>query len=278
MTAATVERPAPSGLAAGAGYRVTPWRVLRSEWTKLRSLRSTLFSLLAAIVFVVALGCLISWARVQHWDQESPLERLRFDPTGVSLSGVFLAQLAIGVLGVLTFSGEYGTGMIRATLTAVPHRLPVLWAKAVVFAAVTFVLMTISSFTAFLLGQGVLSSRHIDTTLGHPGVLTAVLGGGLYLTVVGLLGVGLGALIRSTAGGIATLFGILLVLPLIVHFLPSNWSDNIDPYLPSSAGQAILSVVHDPTSMAPWNGFALFCGYAAVALAGAAVALRRRDA
>ncbi|MCK9895733.1 ABC transporter permease [Frankia sp. AgB32] len=279
MTAATLERPGSAdGPAAAAGYRVTQLRVLRSEWTKLRSLRSTLFSLLAAIVFVVGLGCLISWARADHWNQESPLERLTFDPTSVSLSGVFLAQLAIGVLGVLTFSGEYGTGMIRATLTAVPHRLPVLWAKAAVFAVVTFVLMTISAFAAFFLGQAMLSSRHIETTLGHPGVLTAVLGGGLYLTVVGLLGVGLGALIRSTAGGIATLFGVLLVLPLIVHFLPSNWSTNIDPYLPSSAGQAILAVVPDPTSMAPWNGFALFCGYAAALLAGAAVALRRRDA
>jgi ABC-type transport system involved in multi-copper enzyme maturation permease subunit len=278
VTTATVERAVSGRPTAEGGYQVTHRRVLVSEWTKLRSLRSTLFSLLAAIVFVVALGCLISWARAHHWDQESPFERLRFDPTKVSLSGVFLAQLAIGVLGVLTFSGEYGTGMIRATITAVPHRLPVLWAKAVVFAVVTFVLMTVSSFAAFLLGQAMLSSRHIETTLGHSGVLTAVLGGGLYLTVVGLLGVALGALLRSTAGGIATLFGVLLVLPLIVHFLPSTWSDNIDPYLPSSAGQAILSVVRDPASMAPWNGFALFCGYAAVLLAGAAVVLRRRDA
>ncbi|EIV92410.1 ABC transporter permease [Frankia sp. QA3] len=278
MTTLTGVGPGRGELTAKAGYGVTQRRVLLSEWTKLRSLRSTLFSLLAAIVFVVALGILISWAQASHWDQASQIDRLTFDPTNTSLSGVFLAQLAIGVLGVLMFSGEYGTGMIRATITAVPHRLPVLWAKSIVFAVVTFVLMTVSSFVAFFGGQAMLSSKHIETTLGHSGVLTAVVGGGLYLTVVALLGVALGALVRSTAGGIAILFGVLLILPLIVNFLPSSWYDNIDPYLPSSAGQAVFAVVRDSSSMAPWTGFALFCGYAAVLLAAAAVVLRRRDA
>jgi ABC-type transport system involved in multi-copper enzyme maturation permease subunit len=278
MTTVPDVRPVRGELTAQAGYGVTQRRVLLSEWTKLRSLRSTLFSLLAAIVFVVALGILISWAQASHWDQASPIDRLTFDPTNTSLSGVFLAQLAIGVLGVLMFSGEYGTGMIRATITAVPHRLPVLWAKSVVFAVVTLVLMTVSSFAAFVGGQAMLSSKHIDTTLGHPGVLTAVFGGGLYLTVVALLGVALGALVRSTAGGIATLFGVLLILPLIVNFLPSSWSHNINPYLPSSAGQAVFTTVRLSSSLGPWTGFLLFCGYAAVLLAAAAVVLRRRDA
>ncbi|MGF7238280.1 MAG: ABC transporter permease [Frankia sp.] len=258
--------------------RVTQARVVRSEWTKLRSLRSTLFTLLAAVIFVVGLGILISWGRASHWNQEGPGDRLGFDPTNTSLAGTYLAQLAIGVLGVLAFSGEYATGMIRATLGAVPKRLPVLWAKAGVFAVVTFVLMTVAAFVAFLGGQAMLSSKHIQTTLSHPGVLTAVIGAGLYLTVVGLLGVALGALLRSTAGGIATLFGILLVLPLIVHFLPSNWSRHIDKYLPSNAGQSIINVVHDPSTMRPWNGFFLFLGYAVIAVVAAAFVLVRRDA
>ncbi len=168
--------------------------------------------------------------------------------------------------------------MIRATMAAVPTRLPVLWAKAAVFAMVTFALMTVASFVAFAGGQAMLSSKHISTTLSQPGVLTAVIGGGLYLTVVGVLGVALGALLRSTAGGIATLFGLLLILPIIVRFLPSNWRDHIDRYLPSSAGQSILQVVHDSSALSAWTGFALFCGYALAALAGAAVLLRRRDA
>ncbi len=277
MTTITAAASATSHSAPGRP-RLTQARIVRSEWTKLRSLRSTLFTLLAAVLFVVGLGILISWGRASHWSQESPGDRFGFDPTNTSLSGTYLAQLAIGVLGVLAFSGEYATGMIRATLGAVPKRLPVLWAKAGVFAVVTFVLMTIAAIVAFLGGQAMLSAKHIQTNLTHPGVLTAVIGAGLYLTVVGLLGVALGALLRSTAGGIATLFGILLVLPLIVHFLPSNWSRHIERYLPSNAGQSIINVVHDPSAMQPWTGFFLFLGYAVIAVAAAALVLVRRDA
>lgn len=277
MTTATA--PATAGRPGPAPHlKVTQGRVVLAEWTKLRSLRSTVFTLLAAVAFVIGLGILISWGRASHWAEADPGERLTFDATATSLAGVFLAQLAIGVLGVLAFSGEYATGMIRATLGAVPKRLPVLWAKAFVFALLTFVLMTVAAFVAFFGGQAMLSSEHIQTNLSHPGVLTAVVGAGLYLTVVGLLGVALGALLRSTAGGIATLFGILLVLPLIVHFLPHSWSKHIDKYLPSNAGQSIMSVVHDPGAMRPWTGFALFLGYAAIAIAGAAYTLLRRDA
>ncbi|WP_250279317.1 ABC transporter permease subunit [Frankia sp. Cppng1_Ct_nod] len=280
MTATAEAVPTPSSprVTPEPGVKVTQRRVLHSEWTKLYSLRSTRYSLLVALVITIGLGILISWGRASHWDQERPIERLSFDPTLTSLSGIFLAQLAVGVLGVLIVSGEYSTGMIRATMAAVPTRLPVLWAKAAVFAMVTFALMTVASFVAFAGGQAMLSSKHISTTLSQPGVLTAVIGGGLYLTVVGVLGVALGALLRSTAGGIATLFGLLLILPIIVRFLPSNWRDHIDRYLPSSAGQSILQVVHDSSALSAWTGFALFCGYALAALAGAAVLLRRRDA
>ncbi len=257
---------------------VTQLRVMRSEWTKLHSLRSTRYSLLAALAVTIGLGILISWGSASHWDEENPGERLSFDPTLTSLSGIFLAQLAVGVLGVLIVSGEYSTGMIRSTMAAVPRRLPVLWAKTAVFALVTFVLMTVASFVAFAAGQAMLASEHISTTLSRPGVLTAVIGGGLYLTVVGTLGVALGALLRSTAGGIATLFGLLLVLPIIVLFLPASWREHIEKYLPSNAGQAIFRVLHEPSALSSWTGFALFCGYALAALAGAAVLLRRRDA
>lgn len=263
--------PAP----AAQRPKVTQQRILISEWTKLRSLRSTLFTMLAAEVFVIGLGVLISWGTARHTEN---LTAPDFDPTNTSLSGIFLAQLAVGVLGVLAFSGEYGTGMIRATLSAVPRRLPVLWAKCGVFAAVTFVLMAIASLAAFLGGGAIFASHHAGASLTDSAVLTAVVGGALYLTVVGLFGVALGALIRSTAGGIATMFGVLLVLPIIVHVMPANWSHRILPYLPSQAGQAILNVAHQPDSMAPWTGFALFCCYTAAAIAAAAYALTRRDA
>ena len=268
----------PTRPPASSHKKVTQARVLLSEWTKIRSLRSTIFSLLAAIVFIVGLAVLVPMVTVSHWPPRDPREALGFDPTTRTLSGIFLAQLAIGVLGVLLITGEYATGMIRATFAAVPARLPVLWAKAAVFAAVTLVLMVPTVLGAFLVGQSILTSKHLQTNLSNPGVLRAVIGAALFLTVVGLLGIGLGALLRNTAGGISTLFGLLFVLPIIVRFLPSSWSDPINKYLPSNAGEAITHVHPDPTLLAPWTGFGLFCGYAAVVLIAAAISLRRRDA
>jgi ABC-2 type transport system permease protein len=258
--------------------KVTQARVLLSEWTKTRSLRSTIFSMLAAVVFIVGLSILVPSVIVAHWPPDRPGEAAAFDPTTRSLSGIFLAQLAIGVLGVLLISGEYASGMIRATFAAVPARLPVLWAKAAVFATVTLVLMVPSVLAAFLIGQSILASKHLQTNLSAPGVLRAVIGAALYLTVVGLLGIGLGALLRNTAAGISTLFGLLFVLPIIVRFLPSSWADPINKYLPNSAGEAVTHVHPDPAMLAPWTGFGLFCAYALVVLLVAAVSLRRRDA
>lgn len=263
---------------AVAATRVTPARVVLSEWTKLRSLRSTVFSLLAAVVFIVGLSILVPSVTVAHWPPRNPAEAAAFDPTTRSLSGIFLAQLAIGVLGVLLITGEYATGMIRATLAAVPSRLPVLWAKTVVFATVTLVLNVPAVLGAFLIGQSILTAKHLQTGLGDAGVLRAVLGSALYLTVVGLLGLGLGALLRNTAGGISALFGVLFVLPLIVRFLPTSWAGPIDKYLPNTVGEAITQVHPDPGALGPWTGFGLFCGYTAFILALAAVGLRRRDA
>lgn len=263
---------------AGAPKKVTQARVILSEWTKLRSLRSTLFSMAAAVLFIVGLSLLVPTVTVNHWPPRDPHDALGFDPTTRSLAGVFLAQLAIGVLGVLYVTGEYATGMIRATLAAVPTRLPVLWAKAIVFAGVTLVLTVPSALGAFLIGQSIFASKHLQASLGDPGVLRAVVGSALYLTVVGLLGLALGAVLRNTAAGISTLFGILFVLPIIMRFLPSSWADPISKYLPNAAGEAITHVHPDPAGLAPWTGFALFCGYNVVVLVAAAVTLRRRDA
>ena len=256
---------------------VTQPRVLRSEWIKMRSLRSTWYTFALATVGLVAVGMLVSWATNRHWGQMDPHERALFDPVGRSLSGVYLSQLAIGVLGVLMISGEYATGMIRSTFAAVPHRLPVLWAKLLVFGAATFVLTLGFAFAAFEIGQQLLAS-HGTTLSAGPHALRSIVGVALYLTVVGVLGVGLGFLIRNTAGGIATLFGLLLVLPAIVHVLPSSWQNHVLPYLPNNAGQVLFTAHPDPGSLAPWTGFAVMCAWAAAAVVGAAVLLRRRDA
>ena len=259
---------------ATAPQRVTQARVMRSEWTKLRTVPSTAWSLLTAAVLVVGFGAMYSTLRVTR----PPADVAAFDPTAVSLSGVQLAQLAIGVLGVLLVSGEYATGSIRISLAAVPRRLPVLWGKATVFALATLVLFVPATFAAFLVGQSVLSAEHLDTTLGRPGVARAVLGGALYLAAVGLLGLGLGALFRNTAGATAALFGVLLAPQIVVGFLPETLSDELYRYLPAPAGVAVTQVGQEPSSLGPWAGFGLLCAYVAVLLGLAAWQLRRRDA
>ncbi|MDT7544940.1 MAG: type transport system permease protein [Actinomycetota bacterium] len=265
-------------MTTASAQRVTPARVVLSEWTKLRSLRSTMFSLLTVVGFILGFSILVPAVVAAHWPPPDARDVATFDPVGVSLAGGFLAQLAIGVLGVLVITGEYATGMIRATLAAVPKRLPVLWAKALVYGLTSLVLTVPSMLAAFFIGQSILASQHIETTFGATGVARTVFGSALYLTGVGLLGLGLGALIRNTAGAISTLFGVLFVVPIVVHFLPSTWSDAIGKYLPSNAGQVITSVKPDPTQLGPWTGLGLFFLYAAVVLVLAAVGLVRRDA
>ncbi len=256
--------------------RVTQARVIRSEWTKLRSLPSSAWSLLVAAVLIVGFGALYAGVRVTRPPQQ-PADIASFDPTAISLGGVQLAQLAIGVLGALLFTGEYATGTIRTSFAAVPRRLPVLWGKAIGFALAVLTLCVPATLAAFLVGQSILSSEHLDTTLRQPGTTRAVLGAALYLAAVGLLGLGLGALLRGTAAAIGALLGLLFAPQILVEFLPSTWSDHIYGYLPAPAGIAITNLRPDPTSLAPWAGFGVFCLYTAVLLALAAWRLRRRD-
>jgi len=278
MTTTTTTMPTTTSIPPPpAPAQVTQWRVIVSEWIKVRSLRSTLFSLLAAVVCTAGLGILISALRANDF-KHNGLPGGRFDYTLVTLRGIYLAQLAIGVLGVLMITGEYGTGMIRATLAAVPRRLPVLWAKAAVFAVVVFVVMGIASLLAFEGGQAMLSSAGIHIGLSSPGAARAVLGGALYLTAVGLLAIGLGFLVRNTAGAIASLFGLLLVLPAVAEALPTSVYNDVFRYLPMPAGTQILTTVQDPSLLTPWTGIGVLCLYAIAAIAAGAVMLKRRDA
>jgi ABC-2 type transport system permease protein len=255
---------------------VTQRRVLASEWIKMRSLRSTILTLAAAVVAMVVLAWLVGWATNAHWSSMHPDERAGFNPIDRSLAGVNLAQLAIGVLGVLLVTGEYATGMIRATFAAAPRRLPVLWAKTALYAVVTFVLLLVSAFLAFVIGQHFLASH--GTTLGAPHAWRAIIGVAGYLTLVGVLAIAFGFMIRSTAGGIATLFGLLLVVPGVGQLLPASWQTHTLPYLPSNAGSSIFSVHTDPSALSPATGLLVLCIWVAAALAGAAVLIRRRDA
>ncbi|QEC49203.1 ABC transporter permease subunit [Baekduia soli] len=270
-----------SAVAAARGRRgaVTQVRVLRSEWTKLWTLRSTRWSLLAAFVAMAGLGILVAAVQMNRWDHLRPHERATYTSLDPAVGGWHLAQLAIGVLGVLIISGEYSTGMIRSSFMAVPHRLPVLWAKMGVYAAVTFVLMLVATLVSFLGVQAVVSGHGLQHSLGDPGALRVVLGTALYLTMLGTMCVALGALVRSTAGGIALFVALLFVLPGITAILPASISDAISPYLPLNAGTTVTTVVFESSHhLSPWGGFALFCGYTAVAVAAAAIGLVRRDA
>jgi ABC-2 type transport system permease protein len=256
---------------------VTQRRVALSEWTKLRSVRSTRWALLATLLLIIGIGILACVVFENRWPHLSPGDRAHFHPLRASLVGVNFAQLAIGVLGVLVITAEYSTGMIRATFSAVPKRLPVLWAKALVFGAVAFALALPAVFIVFLAGQGILSGQHINIGLSHPGVIRSLFGAALYLMVMGLFGLGLGAITRSTAAGISALAALIFVLPPIIGLLPTSTANAINPYLPSNAGGAVWTITPDPNTLAPWTGLALFAGYAALSLVIAAVLLRRRD-
>ena len=273
----SVSSAAPQRHGALAG-RVTQARVALSEWTKLRSVRSTRWSLLVATLMTIGFPVIFSFVISSHWGHMSPSERAHRHPLDVAFVGVNIAQLAIGVLGVLVITAEYSTGMIRASLTAVPRRLPVLWAKAAVYAAVAFAVSLPAVLIAFFASQAVLARHHIlQISISDPGVLRAVVGGALFLTVIGVFALGLGAIVRNTAGGIAAFAGILFVLPPLMNVLPSSWNNAITPYLPSEAGRQVMALVPASGQLSVWAGFGLFCGYAALALAVAAFLLVRRD-
>ena len=258
--------------------RVTQARVALSEWTKLQSLRSTRWSLFVATLLTIGLPLLFATVLSSRWGHLSPQERADRHPLDVALVGVEVAQLAIAVLGVLVITGEYSTGMIRATFTAVPKRLPVLWAKLGVYGSVSFLLMLPSVLIAFFASQAILSKHDIlQVSFSDHGVARAVLGAAVYLFLVAILGLAIGAIVRNTAGGISAFAAIFFVIPPLLSVLPTSWDHAINPYLPSTAGAAIFALTRDPHTLSPGAGLALFVGYAALAVTIAAVLMVRRD-
>ncbi|HXY85053.1 MAG TPA: hypothetical protein VEH52_06170 [Gaiellaceae bacterium] len=258
--------------------RVTQARVAFSEWTKLYSLRSTRWSLLAAILLTIAFPVIFAAVTSSHWGSMNPHDRADRHPLDIALAGVNVSQLAIAVLGVLVITGEYSTGMIRASFTAVPKRLPVLWAKTGVFALVTLLLMLPPVLISFVASQAILSRHHIlQISFSHAGVARSVIGGAVYLMLVGIFALGIGAIVRNTAGGIATFAAIFFVIPPLMNILPTSWNNAISQYLPSEAGRQIFSLTHGNHSLSPWPGGLLFVAYCALVLGIAAVLLVRRD-
>jgi len=252
--------------------------VLRSEWTKFRSVRSTFWALAVTVVLGIALGAVISAAAAHGYARSSVSGKLSWDPTGVSLAGVAIASLAIAVLGVLCISSEYSSGMIRTSLIAVPKRGRVLAAKSLVFAAVTFVVGEATSFTAFFAGQALISGHAPHAALGDPGVARAVAGAGLYLTVLAVLSVAAGTLLRRPAAAITCLIAVLFVLPGIAQALPDSWRNPVNEFWPTQAGGQLTSVHSAAHTLQPWPGFGVMCLFAAIVYAIAWTLLDRRDA
>jgi ABC-2 type transport system permease protein len=260
-----------------AGGRVTQLRVARSEWTKLRSLRSTVYALLATAVLTIGFSLLGSAFTASGWSSSSTIDKASFNPLNTSLSGVSLGVLAIGVLGVLIVTGEYSTGMVRSTFTAVPTRLPVLLAKAGVYFLVALAVAVPATLIAFFGGQALLSSEHLQISFADAGVARAVFGAAGYLALAGLIGLGLGSILRNTAAAIASLTALIFVIPPLIDILPSSLSDAIGPYLPSNAGEAMMRIGHQAHLLSPAAGLAVLAGYAAATLTLGALLLLRRD-
>jgi ABC-2 type transport system permease protein len=279
MTTASVTDRVPSAPSRPAGFG----HLLAAEWTKIRSVRSTVWTLILFVVITIGLSALLSFLITSSWTGPHAASRdaqVTLDPVGFILgAGLNLGQLTICVLGVLVISTEYSTGVIRASLLAVPRRLPMLAAKGVVLAALLFVVAEVVCFCSFFLGSAILHSR-VPVSLSDNNVTRAVVGAGLALTVLGVFSMAIGGLIRHTAGAITTSIGIVFVLPILSGLLPSSWGAHVNGYLPEQAA-SVVAQAHAPAGgnvLSAWEGFGVFCLWTAVLLVACAILLRRRDA
>ncbi|MFD8911720.1 ABC transporter permease [Streptomyces sp. NPDC059575] len=279
MSTLTTDTKASPAVTGRPVYRVTGRGVLASEWAKLWSLRSSWVILGLGLLFLVGFGPIAAIRyRSELGSGHMNPDFARQNAVGLSLFGTNFAQLALGVLGVLVTAGEYSTGLIRSTLAAVPRRLPVLWSKAAITGLVSLVVATAGVFVAFLFDSRLVAGTPGVMGFSHAGVVRSLLGAGLYLCLISVIGIALGALLRSVAGGISVLVAALMLIPGLVTLLPDSWRDGIGPYLPSNAGDSMFAVTRDATALAPGTGLLVLLGWTALTLTGAAYRLTRGDA
>ena len=283
MTAAQAPFVPELGAAPAAGPSWLGFgRLMNAEWTKIRSVPSTVWSLLAFVVVAVGFSTLVASVIAHDWNtpgNHPNHARLLTDPTAVIFgAGLGLGQLAICVLGAIVITGEYSSGTIRPSLLAVPQRIPMLAAKGLVFAVIDFVVSAIAVFAVFFITTAILRS-HVSITLSQPGVSRALIGAILYLTVLGLFAMAIGGLIRHTAGAIAIVIAMVIVVPPLVSLIPGTIANHIHGYLPTVAGELIAQTSQQPGDvLSPWQGFGVFCLWTAVLLAVCSWLLVRRDA
>jgi ABC-2 type transport system permease protein len=271
-TTTTLSHRAASRTRASYGFRT----VARMEWQKLRTVRSTWY--IVAVFAADMIGLAILVLSHVNYAQLSAADRAPFDPTSNAFLGLVLGQLLLGALGVLAITTEFSSGMIRATFAAAPRRALVLAAKAAVLGAVTLAAGEISAFAAFFAGQAILKAPAPHATLGQPGVLRAVLLSGAYPALIALISLGIGAIIRHTAGAICAMVGVVFVLPLLFSPLSSSIRNTAQKFLPDLMRNSLTSVKPVAHLLSPGPTFGLLCAYAMIALAAGAWALARRDA
>ncbi|MFD9910157.1 ABC transporter permease [Streptomyces sp. NPDC059063] len=252
-------------------------QVLRSEWTKIRSVASTVWTLGLAVVVTIALGMLISALSKNDFDKLSREDKITFDPTFISFAGMSLGQLAMIVFGVLVVSNEYSTGMIRTSLAAVPQRATFLFSKVAVATLLAFAVGLATSFVAFFAGQAMLGEHKAQ--IGDPGVLRAVIGGGLYMTLIAMFSMGVAAMLRSPMLSL----GILMPFFFLISSILGNVSatKKVGRFLPDQAGSKIMQVktpFDDDTPYGPWGGLGIMVAWTAAALLGGYLLLKKRDA
>jgi hypothetical protein len=276
------QAPPPAVLPPGQDARA-PWTgLLRAEWTKIRSVRSTIWSLAVFVVVAIGFSTLLALVIANQWNKPGPHPEhatIASDPTGVIFGAGFgLGQLAIGVLGVIVITSEYSSGAIRSSLLAVPRRIPMLVAKCLVFAALTLVVSAVTVFAVFFIATTIYHP-HVTITLSQPGVTRAVIGGILYLTLLGLFSMAIGGLIRHTAGAIATVVALILVVPPLIGLIPDSIGQHIRAYMPTQAGQLIGQTSQQSGDLlSPWQGFGVFCLWIAALLIAWGWLLKHRDA
>ena len=300
MTSVSPPAPATALPVSAAPHRLRLGGLLMAEWTKIRSVRSTMWTLLIFVIVSLGLTGLFTWLTLNALNNGRNGARssgIITDPVSFILgTGLGLGQLAICVLGALVITSEYSSGTIRASLLAVPRRYPVLLATALVVAARVFVVGEIVAFASFYIGVALINghvitlhgtigghavtARHtITVSLSQPGVLRAVFGAGLYLTVLGLFALAIGGLIRHTAGAITAVIGMVLIIFPLAGLLPDSWGAHVHAYLPTVAGQLITADKHQSGQLlSPWQGFGVFCAWTALLLIAAVYLLDRRDA
>ena len=248
--------------------------ILRSEWIKLRSLRSTWWSFSIIVVIQVSIAVLFALT-TSPMATEPTTQQVTQAAVSISTLGVLFSQLVIAVLGVLVISGEYSTGQIRSSLMAVPNRLPVLAAKALVFAVATFVVSLVAIVVSYVVTMPILAGNGVDAAPLEPSLWLSFFGAAGYLVFIGLISLGIGAALRSTPGGIAASLGLLLVVPTIFQLIPAEWAGVVASWLPGTAGQ---SLYYTGSTFEPWQALLVMLGWAAVTLIPAAVLMKRRDA